>query len=461
MSKWQDWGFPNNLYYVKPYYVVAGLRNALTERIGGTWKDEDLLLNIAYQPSVNSPMHTVDRLIWNALSHTGLQNELLIVHDQKYKSVKKGYATDAEVTAALDNLCIQLGFLDKPFEFFSTPKYSVKWALSRYRIINYITKRNMSGLFVKIVQDEYGYNAGFIQRYSVDRQVSSQTDGYFAANTMSDTVAGCLNRMTLNGNSEINSPMDISGAVITYYYNKDSRYPNYDPFNSGMKNGDALFFNAKGFNADSEFDIIGEGFFSLPSPWKAGAIQALRFHTMQIATEIDSEDLAALDIYLIGDMTPYLEYYDEYGDQEVPPIPEIPDFPEPPGEGGGGGGDDDDDDDDDKPDDPQDPYPDLDLNAYVVICRHVYEGDKKEVIQKQYAIVRYGYVSSRLPAEYKHIAWYPLYTERVYQRPPDYPIWQWEYCFIKTDLGHKDNLELLESWAQATLEPQGYRRAYF
>lgn len=467
MSKWQDWGFPNNIYYARPYYVISGLRNALIERIGGKWNGQEILLNSDYDYINERPATLIDNLIFEALSYSALDstsNHLLIMHGQKYLSTTRiNYSSYA--TKAIDSICVRLGFLDKPFEPFAAPKYSVKWALSRYKLINSITRRNMSDLLLVTRVNRYSKYEGLI-----GTDIWEDTAKYYDLrdNFISSSIdASCIAKCTLTDRAhwteyeKINAPMDITGAFITYWPNNTIFGNSYDSFNSGMKIGDALFFTAEGFKEGSEFDIIPEGFFSIPAGWPLNVVQALCFHKMQYETEIDQEYLEARDLYLIGDMTPYLEYYDEFGDQEVPPIPEIPDFPEPPGGGGGGeGDDDDDDDDDDKPDDPQDPYPELDLNAYVVICRHVLEGDKKEIIVKQYTIVRYGYVSSRLPSEYKHHAWYPLYTERVYQKPPDYPVWQWEYCFIKTDLACKDKYDLLEAWAQVTLEPQGYQRVY-
>ena len=465
MSKWQDWGFPNNIYYARPYYVISGLRNALIERIGGKWNGQEMLLNSDYNYIKERPATIVDELIFEALSYTDIDstyNHLLIIHGQKYLSTTTiPYPSDA--TKAIDSICVRLGFLDKPFEPFAAPKYSVKWALSRYKLINSITRRNMSGLLLVTRVNRYTKYEGL-----VGTDVWEDTAKYgLKDNYISGNDASCIAKCTLTDrlpntqHDKINAPMDITGAFITYWNNGLIAGNDYDSFNSGMKIGDALFFTAEGFKEGSEFDIIPEGFFSIPAGWPSIVAQSLCFHKMQYETEIDQEYLEARDIYLIGDMTPYLEYYDEYGDQEVPPIPEIPDFPEPPGGGGGGEGDDDDDDDDDKPDNPNDPYPDLDLNAYVVVCRHVLEGDKKEIVERQYAVIRYGYVSSRLPAEYKHIVWYPLYTERIYQQPPDYPVYQYEYCFIKTDLGYKDNLELLELWAKTNLEPKGYMRTYF
>ena len=451
MSKWTDAGFPDKLHLAPVPTILYALYAALAERMG--INKPAMLEYISRFP--------IDDLIMKAFlcyycrGKDGWFYEILPA---------LGYETK-ENDKTLRYLCENV--LDVEFipNHYLATKYSAEYAKCRYHIINSmmaprevdVTAYNLMKSPDREAWLKRDYGNGFILN-------NYRNVGYsdYSAATKVDVVNGFM-----FNNFYASRPADFVFDLKFYIYATHFAYESgptgdipYNSFNSGIDNKSTFqkkVENCQIRELENNFYPLLDNLFSVPVALGEVGMSLFMHHLQEVQEIYRNEDhvIQKADLFFLTDATPYLEYLDFEGELEIPEIPEVPYVPE-----SGGGGGDSGDDDDDKPENPHDPYPDLDLNAYVVICRHVYEGDKKEVIQKQYAIVRYGYVSSRLPAEYKHIAWYPLYTERVYQQPPDYPVWQWEYCFIKTNLAYKDNLELLELWAKTNLEPD-YFRAYF
>lgn len=470
MSKWTDAGFPDKLHLAPVPTILYALYSALYERAGGA---SPVPLEYLYRFPIDDLIMTAFRGYY-CRGKDGWFYEVLPKVDQTNIVI----ANDDTLRYLCENI-LDVEFI--PNHYLGT-KYSAEYAKCRYHIINsmmaprgiYATPYN----FIKYPDVEAAWISESQQNENgkllVNNYASTDYFSYSTATGMKleDNYDGYWGFWLSPRTGYLTFDLKLYIYATNYVFGKDpSGNIPYNDFNSGISNSSSFqkkIENCKGPVWGSATDITVdfytfiENIFSYPPVFSEAGMSLFlhKIQTMQSIYQNEDHSIQMAELFYLPDATPYLEYLDFDGELEIPEIPEVPVVP---GGGGGGGGDDDDDDDDDKPDKPdkpQDPYPDLDIRAYVVICRHVLEGAKKEVIYKQYTIVQYGYVSSRLPAGHKHVVWYPLYTERIYQQPPDYPVYQWEYCFIKTNLDYMAYYELLELWAKTTLEPDGYERTY-
>lgn len=315
MSRWGDAGFPDNLHLSDPRKTETALMEAIKERYSYDYPIPTPLDR--HNPTQYNIRSHIDWFFINELYYRSYSGLVLNNENGRYATVITWPQGNSRIiiNEIFTEISDFLGIDFVPFEDRFSPKFSVRWALSRYSIINSINaffSVDATPLLATHKVDTKSEYSGSSTEYSTESYVNNYYGWIpnYATRSVCQTVDYRHWRDGLFQKPS-QTPADVSFSM---YVDKVGEGQIYDSFGSDLKQGDIIQFSIKNIKPGEKRTFINEGFFGEPSitpDFYTGVYQRIYLQSQPPPVEHKYKHLQVYDGFSVFcDMRPYLQYYD-------------------------------------------------------------------------------------------------------------------------------------------------------